>query len=103
MDSLTEILKIGGGMGVAVAVLVALAKAGLLQVKIGKNGNGQTPHDENVTRIERNEKDIEKHEQRLEIANREMGEVKTILESHTKTFDRMETAINNIYKKLDEK
>ena len=39
MDSLTEILKIGGGMGVAIAVLVGLAKAGLLQVKIGRNGN----------------------------------------------------------------
>ena len=38
MDSLTEILKIGGGMGVAIAVLVGLAKAGLLQVKIGRNG-----------------------------------------------------------------
>ena len=99
MDSLTEILKIGGGVGTAIAVIILLAKSGLLQLKIGKNGNGKS----NIDQI------LQNHEERLDIANKEMGDVKESLariDERTVSMqgDIKETkiAINNIYKKLDE-
>ena len=108
MDSLTEILKIGGGIGATLVVLITLVKSGLLQIKVGKNGNGQTPHDENVTRIERNETDIQKLFSHAEIANREMSEIKVeIVEIKSKvenikeSQERMEKAINGIYNRLN--
>ena len=39
MDELYEIAKIAGGGGIIIAVIFGLAKAGLLKLQLGKNGN----------------------------------------------------------------
>ena len=82
MNELLEIAKYAGGGGVVVATMFILAKSGLLKVHIGKNGNDKEA--------------LENHEKRLDIANREMGEVKVILEGHDKRFDRIESGIDDI-------
>lgn len=63
MNELYEIAKIAGGGGVVVAVIFGLAKAGLLKLHIGKNGNGY-------------QKQIDELHEHAKVANEEMSEIR---------------------------
>jgi len=51
--------------------------------------------------VDANSKKIDILQNHANVANREMGEVKAILDSHTHQMNRMEKSINNIYNRIE--
>jgi len=63
MDELYEIAKIAGGGGIVVATIFGLAKAGLLKLQIGKNGNNY-------------QKQIDELHEHAKTSNEEVGKIR---------------------------